>query len=96
MMVIDEFRRQVLITGVFRDRRIDFEDIECLRISRNFLLDNLPNPIGVIIPVYETVLVIRGGREVRADGGPSRAQLWSQAAELCRRLNIPLCEWRED
>jgi hypothetical protein len=91
-LAIDRFRRQIIVTGPFRVKRIDLVDVECVQLGRSLLADSLPNPLGVVIPVYEIALGVRGGHRVSAYGGTSLIELRRQAAELAGRLKVTLNE----
>jgi hypothetical protein len=90
-VVVDELRRQVIVTGLLSRRRIAFRDIQWVAVQRSALLDSLPNPVGPVIPAYEVLLGMQGGRHVQVDGGTSLGQLRSAAAHLAGLLRVPLC-----
>jgi hypothetical protein len=92
MMVVDELRRQIIVTGLLRRRRVAFRDIQWVVIQRSALLDSLPNPVGPVIPAYEVLLGVQGGRQIQVDGGTSLQQLRSTAARLAGLLGVPLRE----
>ena len=87
---LDRFRRQIILTGPFRVKRIDLVDVKGLQLRRSLLSDSLPNPLGVVIPVYEVLLAVRGGHRVAAYSGTSLIELRRQAAELAGQLKVTL------
>jgi hypothetical protein len=92
MLIVDELRREIIVTGLFRHRRIEFRDVEWVGVRRSWLLDSLPNPNGAVIPAYEVLVCVRGGKQIQVEGGTSLIHLRSQAADIARLLRVPLHE----